>query len=135
MKVLMTKANGYLIPEGEEAIKSIAKLKSLESVMVNITMPRNIGNHRRYFSLINELFDMQENYEDEEIFRYALTVGTGYCDLVEFPNGIKSWKARSIAFEKMPEDEFKAFFSRTIDVAIKKFGIDEESINRILNYV
>jgi len=135
MKVIVMKVNGVLVPSGVEAQHQFDKMKTAVDYIANITMPRNLKFHKKYFSLVNALFDMQERYDDPQVFRKLLTVAAGHFDNVMLPNGRSILMPKSIAFEKMPEDEFEGFYSKTIDVAINKFGINQDAIMRIIQYV
>lgn len=57
---------------------------------------------------------------DIEHFRKWLIVEAGYFDIIETPNGIRK-TAKSIAFHKMSQEEFNAFYKNCFDVAWNMF--------------
>ena len=135
MKCLVVKFQGVLHPSGDEAIRSFEKMKTGKDYIADVKMPRNIENHKRYFSLVNTMFDMQEKYDDPQIFRKVLQIEAGHFDLVDKLDGRGSYLIpKSIAFEKMPEDEFKDLYNRLIDIGVGKFGVDRDTILRITDY-
>ena len=53
--------------------------------------------------MLNETFDMQDQFLIKEQWRHAVTVGAGWCDYFEV-NGELVAVPRSISFEKMDDD-------------------------------
>lgn len=77
---------------------------------VRATKARNIGWHRKAFSLLNLGFSNQSKYVDFEIYRMVLTMRAGFVhfvtgtDLKEYPI------PHSLSFDKMNADEFAHWY-------------------------
>ena len=83
-------------------------------VMVEIHKNRNPGNHRRYFAFLKTSFDMQDHYEDPEVWRKVLQLMAGFFDEVVGDKGNLIYLPRSIEWSKLDELEFRDLFGRGI---------------------
>ena len=123
MKAFFQVDNNFaLVPYDEATQKYILNRKPGEIIVGEIKRARNYENHKRFFAFLNTTFDMQEHFEELEAYRYWLVMKCGYFDTIIAPNGTTMFKAKSIAFESMEEDEFQKLFSRAIDVFIRELG-------------
>jgi len=105
-------------------------------VMLEYSLKRNPANHRRFFSFVKIAFDMQEHFEEIDIFRRWLTMKAGYFKTVVTPKGETIFLPDSIAFHKMPEEEFKKLFSKCIDVFLRELenGQTEHDLMQVIGY-
>jgi len=137
-KCWMKKGIGQkLEPSDEIALAYIKKLKPGADVEVDIRRPRNVQFHKKWFALAKVVFDNQEQYGDFDEFRKELTMLSGWWKEHHHASGKISYAAKSIAFDKMDEEQFTEMFDRSIDVAIKTFipGTDKgELINAVLEF-
>jgi hypothetical protein len=120
-KFLARKDLGHLTPVDSEGEEAVRKMKMGAIVQVEVKQPRNINHHRLYFALVDVVFDNQERYETRDQLHNALKLATGIYDLLELPNGAQYKIPRSIAFHKMNQAEFSAFYDRVCDVIAKHF--------------
>lgn len=136
MKAFFTRSGSNLIPKDPDTMAYISRRKPGEVIVAEIKIARSYENHKRFMAFIGMTFDMQEHFEQVEAYRYWLTMKAGYFDTIVAPNGTTIFKAKSIAFESMPEDEFRALFSAAIDVFIKEFGSDltEDDIMQAIGF-
>lgn len=121
MKFLARKDLGHLSPvdpAGEEALR---KLKFGDVVTVEIKKPRNGNHHRLYWALLGVVFDNQEQYETVEQLHSALKIAAGIYDPLTMPNGTVYKIPGSIAFDKMDQTEFSAFYDRVCDLIAQHF--------------
>ena len=119
-----------LIPEQDD-ISQIPK-----EVMAEIHKNRNPGNHRRYFAFIKQSFDMQDYYDDIEVWRKVLQLKAGFFDEVISDKGKVIYLPRSIAWDKLDEIEFKDLFTRMVNAFLRDFGseLNDIQINSIVEY-
>ncbi len=56
----------------------------------------------------------------------------GYADVIHLPNDKFMVEAKSIAFDKMKQDEFEEFYDRAIELITTVIlpGINREDVNR-----
>ena len=139
MKFTAIKKDWYLIPQGDEGINAHEKIPEGAEVYIEYIKSRSPGNHRRAFAFFNMVFDMQEHFTDMNPMRKWLTMKAGYYTEIVAPNGKIVFIPKSIAFDKITdEDEFRALFSKIIDVVIREkvFNVDDNnSFNRVLEFV
>ena len=107
-----------IVPVDEDGEEIMKKLKIGEPYMVKVWKPKNIKFHRKFFALLNVLFNMQEFYDNKKAFRYWLTMKAGYFKMYLSPKGKPMYFADSIAFDKMDETKFGELYQKVIDTAI-----------------
>lgn len=136
-----TKLNGMFLPSSESDAEIISALPNGEMYRVKIEKPRNSKFHRKYFALLDILFDLfnpppvefagsvfrepQIVLKNRERFRKDIAIACGHYDLVVNIKGEVRAEAKSISFSKMDEVEFAQLYSRTIDYGLKKIAVDK----------
>lgn len=129
MKIMMVKTlNNTFKPMYDSDLERIKRIKQGEGFMVDITRPRNIKFHRKFFALINLVFQNQEVYKNIDHLRNDLTVEAGFFD--EAPDFLGEVKKRpkSISFAAMDDDEFSDFYDACISTIVKYFNFDRQDI-------
>lgn len=90
------------------------------SIVFSWQEPRSGPFHRRFFAILNRLYEAQEQFQDIDHLLTWMKVGAGFVDLVPGPNGKPVALARSIAFHRLDQAEFEPIasaiwvFSRSI---------------------
>lgn len=104
--------------------------------MAEIKRDRNPGNHRRYFAFIKQSFDMQDHYDNMEIWRKVLQLKAGHYDLAVTEKGKNLYLPRTINWDELDETEFKTLFNEVVNAFIRDYGQDlnELQINSILEF-
>ena len=105
-------------------------------VVADIKKNRNPGNHKRFFAFVKQAFDMQEFYEEREVFRKVLQLKAGFFDLVISEKGKSVYLPKSISWDELDEIEFRELFGRVVNAFIRDFGdkLNDIQINSILEY-
>jgi hypothetical protein len=139
MKMFMKVTPDYgLIPvqSDDKAIKYIYNRKVGQVLSCEVKQVRSYENLQRFMVFINMTFDMQEFFDEKEVYRYYLTMKAGFFDTIVTPAGKTIFKTKSLAFENMPEEEFREVFSSCIDVFLKDFGNGqtEEDILNVIGF-
>lgn len=134
-------------PADEFSAEIMEKFKANGVYKAELTQPRNIGYHRKFFSLLNLAY---ENYEqpvvfrgDERVFklferfREEVTISCGYWELELNKRNNVVQRAKSISFAKMDQVEFEALFSKAVDVIMNEYltYYTEEDMNILVNKV
>ena len=104
------------------------KIALNEPVEFEFTKKRNIKFHKKFFALLNLVFENQELYINIEHLRKDLTISAGYYILRYNFEGVEITEAKSISFANMDEIEFSEFYNRVIDVVVKWLGIEKQDI-------
>ena len=89
---------------------------------------RNILFHRKFFALIELVYQNQEVYNNKEHLRKDLTISAGFYDIRHNFEGVEIYEPKSISFANMDEVEFSELYNRFVDVVVQWLGIDKQSI-------
>ena len=116
---------GYcLVPCHQSDLDAIKKLPT-DPLRVKVTRPRNVRFLRKYFALLNVLFDYfepPEEYIGEKNFsrfRADMIILAGFYEKHVRLDGSLRVEPKSISFSKMSEDEFSDLYNKTIDAGVK----------------
>ena len=104
------------------------KMKAGVFFECDVKKKRNYMFHKKYFALINMVYENQEIYSNIDHLREDLTIEAGYYDYTLDFNGNRSKKVQSINFSSMDEFKFNDLYSATIDVIVKYFKFKREDI-------
>ena len=108
--------------------EKLKRIKAGDLLECEIKKPRNYKFHRKYFALINMLFQNQEKYNNIDHLRHDLTIEAGYYDIRTNLKGNEVIQAKSISFASMKEDEFSQLYDRTLYTIVKYFNFDKQDI-------
>lgn len=129
MKITLIKSlNGSLKPAYDSDYELVKKIPLNEPIIFEWSKPRNYLFHKKFFALINLVYQNQEVYNNIEHLRKDLTISAGYYDLRHNFDGVEIVEAKSISFAKMDENEFSEFYSKILDVVVKWLNIDKQNI-------
>jgi hypothetical protein len=106
----------------------IKKLKVGQEYQCEVKQPRNLKFHKKFFALVNMLFENQEIYNNPDRLRKDLIIEAGLYDEWADFQGVMQREAKSISFAKMTENEFSELYSKVIDVIVKHFNFDRQDI-------
>jgi len=104
------------------------KLKAGVQFECEVKKKRNYEFHKKYFALINMLFDNQETYNNIDHLRNDLTIEAGFYSIRTNLRAETIKEANSISFSKMDELEFSDLYSKTLDVIVKYFHFNKQDI-------
>jgi len=88
-------------------VNGLMRLEPGEMVEIKTHKARSGPFHRRHMLIETRVFEAQEKFEQFEQFRNWLKVGAGFCDWVPGPKGAVMPVPKSIAFDKLEEDEMR----------------------------
>ena len=133
-EVFMRKRLGSLVPTDEEGEELLRSLPQHQIVKCKLTRPRNVQHHRKFFALVNLVFENQERYANVDELLAALKIAVGHVNIIVMPNGNEYRIPKSIAFHKMDQTEFDRFYARVVDVVIKHFlpGVTRDELRQEL---
>jgi len=104
------------------------KIKVGEFYEFSYSMPRNYKFHKKFFALLELVYQNQEVYSNKDDLREDLTIEAGYFRLTENIKGQTVKRAKSISFAQMDEAEFSEFYSAIINVVVNWLKIDKEDL-------
>lgn len=129
MKITLIKQlnNSFKIAYDSDYDK-LKKIKHGEPYEFEYKHVRNLKFHKKYFALINMVFQNQEMHKNIDHLRRDLTIEAGYYDLRQNIHGEEIKEPKSISFASMDEDEFNDYYGAVIDTIVKYFNFDKEDI-------
>ena len=129
MEIILVKQfdNSFKVAHDSD-LEKVKKIKPLELVKCKITKPRSIKFHRKFFSLINLVYNNQEQYNNIDHLRHDLTIASGFYEKRINIKGNEVVDAKSISFSKMTEMEFSELYNAILDSIEKYFHFDKESV-------
>jgi len=156
VKVSLIKTQGGFVPANDESKEYTEECRHGQLVSCQISKPRNPKFHRKYFALLDTVFNWWEPpYQESELlehrygkpeanrerFRKELLIMAGFAEPVINIRGEYKLEAKSISFANMDDDEFHKVYNRTIDAALKilpstisRDDVDN-AVNNILSFI
>lgn len=97
---------------------------------VEIRLPRNLAHHRKYWALVNLIYQNQSRYRSNDELSDAIKVMIGHAQTVTMKNGATFQIPKSIAFHKMDQADFDDFYNRVIKLVCEEIipGMDEGAL-------
>ena len=114
MRAIFTKGLTGLWPADDAAAAFMDRLKRGELVAVNVTRPRNLAHHRKFWKLMEIVAHNQGHYKSAEEVCAAFKVAVGHADFLQTKHGLVGIP-RSINFASMDQTEFDAFYSKAVE--------------------
>jgi len=121
-----------LVPADLKTSDFIHSLKTGQVIHGKFTRVRNYKFHKRFFALLNFLYEHWEPGEFQDSkwknikpqknfdrFRKDLIVLAGFYEAFYRLDGSTRIEAKSISFGNMGEEEFEELYSKVIDVGLK----------------
>jgi len=104
------------------------KLKAGEQFECTVVKKRNYEFHKKYFALLNMVYENQEVYNNLDHLRKDLTVEAGFYDVRHNIHGEEIKEAQSVSFGSMDAERFSELYNRTMDAIVTYFHFDKQDI-------
>ena len=123
---------GKIVPLYDSDYEVFRKIPRNTEIQIEVKQQRNYQHHKKFFALLNMLFDNQDVFTDIEQLRKELTIESGfYNEYVTFGGEVKR-EAKSISFASMDQGEFNSLYSKFCDTIIRVMGWDSQMIEENL---
>lgn len=116
---LVKMPNGQLAPASGSDEEDLKRIKKFDVVLCKVTKPRNLGFHRKFFAMLQIVFENQERYKRLENLLTEVKFLTGYFEEHITSQGEIRQIPGSISFEKMDHLSFQEFYDKAIDIIIQ----------------
>lgn len=116
-----------LVPEFDYDLSALQSVRQGETVRVEIKQFRNASRNRAYWAMLHEMVEATDCVLSPERLHEVIKLETGVVDLIRLPNGMTVAIPGSIAFDKMSEEEFVAFFKAAERWLAETYGWAPES--------
>ena len=123
---LVKTSSGSFIPANNSDHELCKKIRAGDSVVAELTVPRSLGFHKKFFALVRYTFhhmneDLVDKFPSEEALRLELILQAGYWSKHVTMGGKEVIYPQSIRFDKMDQHEFEKLYSAVLDVVLKWF--------------
>ena len=115
----------------ESSLDAMRKFKMGETYRANVVKPRNLKAHRKYWALVNLVYQNAEGYASAELVHAHLKLLAGRCSpVVSKATGETFLVPESISFSAMDEAEFQEFWARCIKAVCEHIipGIEVDAV-------
>lgn len=111
--------------ESEDALK---KLPVGQVVAVESKRARSVQHHRKFFALLNLVFQNQEQFKSAADLLEATKIDIGHSELRELMDGTRYRVGKSIAFHNLSQKQFEPIYDAALDLWCKHFGFDRSTL-------
>lgn len=115
-----------LVPELDYDLRALDGVLNGQRVRLEVKEWRNLDRLRAYWSLLHEAIQATGASISPEKLHDVIKLETGLVDLVRLPNGMTVAIPASVAFDKMDEAEFMAFFQAAEEWLARVYGFASE---------
>ena len=138
-KVIMIKASSV---DGLDLYAAIdadseKRINGVQEFIFDYKKNRSAANHRRFFAFIQTAFDMQDTYDNKEVFRKYLEMLAGHFDtVIAARTGEAMYWPKSINWDSLDEDEFRKLFTEVVNAFLGWYGqkLDDMQINQLVGF-
>lgn len=118
-----------LIPADQEARELQAKLEDGAAVFVQLWLPRNMKQHRKYFAVLRNVVEATGRWTSTEHLRRDILIALNRFDEeVNRLTGEVRQVPHSMAVASMPKAEFERLYEDTIRLLTDALGCDPEML-------
>ena len=117
----MKRVMDRLVPADRISAELLGELAADKQLRCEITQPRNLKHHNKFFALVHAVFPHQSAYLSRDDLRDELTIAAGHFHMVkDIRTGAPKPVADSIAFDKMDQTGFEAFYDAAVNVILTR---------------
>ncbi|MEM9971712.1 MAG: hypothetical protein AAF762_11535 [Pseudomonadota bacterium] len=114
-KATFVRSGGGLFPVDEDAVNVMNGLKTRQQVLIEVSKPRSVRQHRLFFKLLHHVTESGAWEYDVETLLTWVKYKLGRVEAFQDPvTGRMLYRPGSISFGSMKQDEFKPFFDRAV---------------------
>jgi hypothetical protein len=120
-----------LVPADREARELHAKLKDGAAVFIQLWLPRNMAQHKKYFAVLNNVVEATGEWTSTDDLRFeifkALKRGLLRVSQVD---GSLDFIPDSMAVASMPKVEFERLYDDTMKWLTERYDCDPEMLTQ-----
>jgi hypothetical protein len=121
-----TRKGNTLVPDMAYDIRALDGVANGQRVRIEVKEWRNLDRLKAYWSMLHDAIEATGNSVSAERLHEVIKLETGLVDLVRLPNGMTVAIPASVAFDKMTEPEFIAFFQSAEEFLARVYGFVSE---------
>lgn len=127
-RAIFRKQFASLVPDNDVARDFLKTMKHGDVCFVDASRPRSLAHHRKYWAMINLVFDNQEHYTSAYEVHTAIKFGIGHTKKIKTPRGMFEIPLDT-DFGAMDQVQFLDYWNRAVDYVAQKIipGINKAS--------
>ena len=131
-EVYLQRTVGGFKPADDAAVDALRRIKVGEVVQCEITRPRNLAHHRKFWTLLNVFWQATGDWSSTYGVLIELKVRLGHIqDVLIRETGELVKVPKSISFASMDQGEFEAFYERCIEeLCLMGGGIEADALRQ-----
>lgn len=118
-EILMVRRGSFLQPAAPVDSVALEAYSAGKPLKVRITQPRSIQQNRLYWSMINLVCENVDQALTPDALHEWVKLRCGVTVQIQLKSGKVDTVPGSIAFDKMSQPEFRAFFDRAKDLLVE----------------
>ena len=119
--ILMQRRGAFLAPYAAADGEAIERFPGQKVLKVRVSQPRSLPQHRLYFGLLDKVAEnLDQDVTGDDLHEWV-KLKLGYVTPIRLRTGEIVEVPKSIAFDKMPQDEFQRFFNDAKTLVIEGF--------------
>lgn len=128
--ILVRKVEGSLVPHAPYDVEMFERYPENVPLRIQLAQPRSGPRHRLYRVILRLVVANTDKFSTEDALHKSLLVGCGVVEPVFTPEAEIIMCPSSTAFDAMPEDEFKLYFDRAMEIITSIIipGLDLEEL-------
>lgn len=129
MEITLIKTlSGSFKPAYDTDYEKSKKIALNEPFVFTYKKTRNYRFLKKFFALINLVYQNQEQYNSIDHLRKDLTIASGFYETRYGLHGEEITESKSISFASMTEEEFSELYGAFVDTIVKYFKFDKDDI-------
>lgn len=122
-RLYLRKSLTGFVPADEETRELGRKYKLGEIYRADVVKPRSYQHHKLCMALLNLTFLNQEKYDNFEMFRKAIALAAGHCEVITTIDGEVLTIPGSLSYDALDEVEFTKVFTAMMTVCCGILGV------------
>jgi len=114
--ILVRKAEGVLVPHAPYDVEMLQRYPENVPLRLQLAQPRSGPRHRLYRVILRIVVANTEKFSTEDALHKTLLLACNVTEPVVTTEGEFIFCPSSTAFDAMPEDEFKIYFDRAMEI-------------------
>lgn len=129
--ILRKRLSGVLEPVDDDGKRTLAKFKNGTLIRAQVTKPRNVHFHRKFFAMLNLILQNQEHYKSVDDLLDVCKLRIGHVRVIQTATG-EERVPQSISFAAMDETAFQEFYDRAVNWMLEEVipGLRKHDLNQ-----
>lgn len=128
MELQVKRMKETLVPASKWDRAILEKLKDGAVYKADFKRPRSLPHLRRFYAILDAAMEAGIDCNSRDDLEFQLKYALGHVDVVQFWDGDKGIRERSISFKLMTQEDFSTFYAKAVNVLAARLGVDPEEL-------